>query len=75
VAGQIEAFIGNSVTNLTPFGPGPGSDLCPPGQAGSTIILNVPAGITIHIKFDGANPGSNANPPYEGPFSLEWAMQ
>jgi AAA ATPase-like protein len=26
------------------------------------------------IRFDGINPGSNANPPYEGPFTLEWAQ-
>jgi hypothetical protein len=34
------------------------------------------AGLTLCIKFDGYNEnGSNANPPYEGPFSLEWALQ
>jgi hypothetical protein len=30
----------------------------------------------LYIKFDGENElGENQNPPWEGPFTLEWAMQ
>jgi hypothetical protein len=77
VYGLIGLFEGDSVSNATEFGPGPGQDLCPAGEAGSTIITGtMSAGLTLYIKFDGFNEnGSNANPPYEGPFSLEWALQ
>jgi hypothetical protein len=71
---NIEAFIGNSVSNLTPWGPGPGRD-CPPSQLGSEVTFTVSANQTIYVKLDGVNFGSNANPPSQGPFTLEWAMQ
>jgi trimeric autotransporter adhesin len=74
VEGLIGAFIGNSVSNLTELSPGPSLDLCPAGEAGSTDDVNAVGGQTIYIKFDGINPDSNANPPYEGPFTLEWAQ-
>jgi hypothetical protein len=48
-------------------------------NVGATVEPGEPAmsaGLTLYIKFDGYNEnGSNANPPYEGPFSLEWALQ
>jgi hypothetical protein len=77
VVGLIGLFTGNSVSTATEFPPGPGSDLCPAGEAGSTIITGtMSAGLTLYIKFDGLNEnGSNANPPYEGPFTLEWFQQ
>jgi hypothetical protein len=77
VVGLIGLFTGNSVSNATEFPPGPSSDLCPAGEAGSTIITGtMSAGLTLYIKFDGINEnGSNANPPYEGPFTLEWSQQ
>ncbi|MBV8716205.1 MAG: fibronectin type III domain-containing protein [Chloroflexi bacterium] len=80
VVGLIGAFTGNSVGSLTEFGPGPSPDSCPTaadgsGEAGSSLTISPIAGQTIYIKFDGVNPGSNANPPYEGPFTLEWNMQ
>jgi Fibronectin type III domain len=71
---NIEAFIGNSVTSLIPLGPGPGRD-CPPNQFGSEVTFVVNANQAIYIKLDGVNFFSNANPPSEGPFSLEWGMQ
>ncbi|MCW2931106.1 MAG: fibronectin type protein [Actinomycetia bacterium] len=72
VDGHIEAFIGSTVSTLQPFGPGPSQDLCPAGEAGSYISFTVPAGVAIHIKFDGISYG---NGPSEGPFTLEWSMQ
>jgi Fibronectin type III domain len=77
VVGLIGLFTGNSVSNATEFPPGPSSDLCPAGEAGSTIITGtMSAGLTLYVKFDGVNEGgSNANPPYEGPFTLEWSQQ
>ena len=77
VVGLIGLFTGNSVSNATEFPPGPSPDLCPAGEAGSTIITGtMSAGLTLYIKFDGVNEGgSNANPPYEGPFTLEWSQQ
>ncbi|MCW2931881.1 MAG: fibronectin type protein [Actinomycetia bacterium] len=72
VDGHIEAFLGSSVGSLTYFGPGPGQDLCPAGEAGSTISFTVSAGVTIDVKFDGINYG---NGPSEGPFTLEWSLQ
>lgn len=74
VAGLIGLFLGNSAS-APEFGSGPSRDLCPAGQAGSTIITStISAGITLFIKFDGLNEnGSGANPPYEGPFTLEWS--
>ena len=42
----------------------------------ANIDDQVRLGETIYIKFDGVNEnGSNANPPYEGPFTLEWSEQ
>lgn len=80
VLGLIGAFTGNSVSTLTGFGPGPSPDACPTaadgsGEAGSTLIISPIAGQTIYLKFDGINPGSNANPPYQGPFTLQWSEQ
>ena len=76
VVGLIGAFTGNSVSTLTEFGPGPSQFSCPAGEAGSTLTISPIAGQTIYIKFDGINEnGSNANPPYEGPFTLEWSQQ
>ena len=77
VYGLIGLFTGDTVSNATEFGPGPSPDLCPAGEAGSTIITGtMSAGLTLYIKFDGYNEnGSNANPPYEGPFTLEWSQQ
>ncbi|HEY2261796.1 MAG TPA: fibronectin type III domain-containing protein [Streptosporangiaceae bacterium] len=74
VAGLIGLFLGNSAS-APEFGAGPSQDLCPAGQAGATIIVGpISAGITLDIKFDGLNEnGSGANPPYEGPFTLEWS--
>jgi hypothetical protein len=72
VDGEIEAFIGDSVTSLSGWGPGPASNLCPAGEAGSTIVIDVDAGQPIHLKFDGLNYGNGVN---EGPFTLEWATQ
>lgn len=72
VDGNIEAFIGNSVTSLSGWGPGPASNLCPAGEPGSTIVINVDAGQLLRIKLDGLNYGNGVN---EGPFSLEWATQ
>jgi hypothetical protein len=43
-----------------------------PGCAGAGGAGEIPLG---RPKFDGGNPDSNANPPYEGPFTLEWAPQ
>ena len=43
-------------------------------QSGQAQIIS--GGLTLYIKFDGFNEnGSNANPPYEGPFTLEWSQQ
>ena len=77
VYGLIGLFAGDTVSNATEFGPGPSPDLCPAGEAGSTIITGtMSAGLTLYIKFDGYNEnGSNANPPYQGPFTLEWSQQ
>ena len=77
VVGLIGLFTGNSVSSATEFPPGPSQDLCPAGEAGATIITGtMSAGLTLYIKFDGVNEnGSNANPPYEGPFTLEWSQQ
>jgi hypothetical protein len=77
VAGLIGLFTGNSVSNASEFPPGPSQDLCAPGEAGSTIITGtMSAGLKLYIKFDGLNEeGSNANPPYEGPFTLNWSQQ
>jgi Fibronectin type III domain len=81
VVGNIGLFVGNSVSTANEIPPGPSSGLCPDnpdgsGEAGSTIIANLSAGETVYIKFDGVNEnGSNANPPYEGPFTLEWSEQ
>jgi fibronectin type III domain protein len=77
VIGIIGAFTGNSVGNLTELQDGPSEFSCPnnadgSGEAGATITISPIAGQTIYIKFDGLNPDSNANPPYEGPFTLEW---
>jgi hypothetical protein len=72
---NIEAFIGNRVSNLTPWGPGPGRD-CPANQFGSEVTFTVSAGQAISIKLDGINfPDNSHIPPSEGPFTLEWAMQ
>jgi hypothetical protein len=77
VVGLIGLFAGSTVSTATEFPPGPSQDLCPAGEAGSTIITGtMSAGLTLYIKFDGLNEnGSNANPPYEGPFSLQWFQQ
>ena len=37
---NIEGFIGNSVSSLTPWGPGPGRD-CPANQFGSEVTFTV----------------------------------
>ncbi len=75
--GLIGLFQGSTVSSATEFGPGPSPELCPAGEAGSTIIFGpYSAGLVLYIKFDGENElGENQNPPWEGPFTLEWAMQ
>ena len=76
--GQLLAGLPGPVRpNATEFPPGPGLDLCPGGQAGATLITGtISGGLTLYIKFDGFNEnGSNANPPYEGLFTLEWSQQ
>jgi hypothetical protein len=81
VVGNIGLFVGKCVSTADEIAPGPSSDLCPnnpdgSGEAGSTIIATLSGGETIYIKFDGVNEnGSDANPPYEGPFTLEWSEQ
>jgi hypothetical protein len=73
VIGIIGAFTGNSVGALTELVDGPSEFSCPAGEAGATITISPIQGQTIYIKFDGLNEGgSNANPPYEGPYTLEW---
>jgi hypothetical protein len=71
VDGHIEAFLGNNLASISPFGVGPSQNLCPAGEAGSNITFTVSAGITLDIKFDGFNYG---NGPEEGPFTLEWSI-
>ena len=77
VVGRIGAFIGNSLANLTGYGPGgPGSTSCPTGQAGSTIVFNAPAtpaGQVFYIKFVGVR--LTPEQPSEGPFTIQWAPQ
>jgi Fibronectin type III domain len=77
VVGLIGLFMGSTVSTASEFGPGPSPGLCPAGEAGSTIIFGpYSAGLTLYIKFDGENEfGENRNPPWEGPFTLEWAPQ
>jgi hypothetical protein len=72
VNGHIEAFVGNSVSSLHYWGPGPGS--CPPGQAGAYVVVDWAPGQTIYLKFDGINNRDGLGPS-EGPFTLEWATQ
>jgi hypothetical protein len=77
VVGLIGTFAGSTVSSASEFGPGPGQDLCPAGEAGSTVITEtMSAGLALYVKFDGENElGENQNPPWEGPFTLEWALQ
>ena len=74
VVGLIGTFIGNSAANVTEYGSGPSQSSCPVGEAGATLIVSAGAGETLYFKFDGLNAGGNANPPYEGPFTLEWML-
>jgi hypothetical protein len=73
---NIGLFLGSTVSSAPEFGPGPGQDLCPAGEAGATIIFGpYSAGLTLHIKVDGQNElGEGQNPAYEGVFTLEWTQ-
>lgn len=73
---NIGLFAGSTVSSAPEFGPGPGQDLCPAGEAGATIIFGpYSAGLTLHIKVDGQNElGENSKPAYEGVFTLEWTQ-
>jgi Fibronectin type III domain len=73
---NIGLFVGSTVSSASEFGPGPSQDICPAGEAGSTIVFGpYSAGLTLHIKVDGQNElGANFNPAYEGVFTLEWTQ-
>lgn len=71
---NIGLFVGSTVSSASEFGPGPSQGICPAGEAGATLAFGpYSAGLVLHIKVDGFNEdGSNANPAYEGVFTLEW---
>jgi hypothetical protein len=74
VNAEIEGFIGSTVGNLSPWGPGPdNSGGCPAGQAGSVVVVPVSTNLTFYIKLDGIN-NRDGNGPSEGPFTLEWSQ-